>query len=453
MNTYYTGIDDIIYTLPQAVEGYVTYKIDKIFAIYQYTDAYTPGTGYFIGSQTSLTTVYSGRVYANGKKLEIDITDIIKDTVDYGYMETESQAIYRWQKYNMFDDEFYFEDKTYSTGTRMLAYMGPMGSGYRFPTNVNFYRIHALDENGTAISDDDGNFFTNFVYINSYDKHGEDLEFPLLMNAPAADYTYPASYADGGRHPYVYTIYTGALPWVYKTGWTDDEGVYHIEEMTDEIYTYVLEYVDPSTDNGVRRLYMMPTTDNWDYVYGCNAPVVSLQIAKDILTEAEFLDVYLCLWRTRDLIQPDGTSKTMDEVPVFKRIKLPRQRMCLPEDVKALRYRNLRGGIDEVYFDKNNLVTHNKETRYITKSNNMKKIYQTDRTDTYVLNTELMSDAASKNMTDLFFAKDVWLYDYDTKTYTPVEITDKSLRIKKFKTDKLFNYTVNVTDAKVTVMK
>ena len=55
-----------------------------------------------------------------------------------------------------------------------------------------------------------------------------------------------------------------------------------------------------------------------------------------------------------------------------------------------------------------------------------------------------MNDKQSKQMYKLFNSEYIWLYDVDKAQMNSVVIEDASLKIKKFSTEKIYNYTITV---------
>ena len=55
-----------------------------------------------------------------------------------------------------------------------------------------------------------------------------------------------------------------------------------------------------------------------------------------------------------------------------------------------------------------------------------------------------MNDEQSKQMYKVFNSEYIWLYDVDKGQMNSVVIEDASLKIKKFATEKIYNYTITV---------
>lgn len=124
---------------------------------------------------------------------------------------------------------------------------------------------------------------------------------------------------------------------------------------------------------------------------------------------------------------------------------------CLPENSYILYYVNSLGAIDWLICDKKNSVTYNADrhsmTRYATIQDRTKfgKInYLNNTTKTWTLNTDIMTDAQSKQMYKVFNSEYMWLYDVDKGQMNSVILEDASLKIKRFDTDKVYNYTITV---------
>lgn len=127
---------------------------------------------------------------------------------------------------------------------------------------------------------------------------------------------------------------------------------------------------------------------------------------------------------------------------------------CLPANSYILYYVNSLGAIDYIICDKKNTVTYNADchgmTRYATIANrtNFGKInYLNNSTKTWELNTDIMSDQQSSQMYKVFNSQYMWLYDCDKNQINSVVLEDASLKIKKFDTDKVFNYTIKVSSS------
>ena len=124
---------------------------------------------------------------------------------------------------------------------------------------------------------------------------------------------------------------------------------------------------------------------------------------------------------------------------------------CLPANSYILYYVNPLGAIDYIICDKNNSVTYNADrhsmTRYADISDRTKfgKInYLNNTSRTWTLNTDIMDDEASKQMYKVFYSEYMWLYDIDKDEWHSVVLDDAKLKIKKFQTDKVYNYTIVV---------
>lgn len=124
---------------------------------------------------------------------------------------------------------------------------------------------------------------------------------------------------------------------------------------------------------------------------------------------------------------------------------------CLPENSYILYYVNSLGAIDWLICDKKNTVTYNAERHNMTRYANIqdrtafgKLNYLNNTSTTWALNTDIMNDAQSKQMYKVFNSEYLWLYDVDKGQMNSVVIEDASLKIKKFSTDKVYNYTITV---------
>ena len=124
---------------------------------------------------------------------------------------------------------------------------------------------------------------------------------------------------------------------------------------------------------------------------------------------------------------------------------------CLPENSYILYYVNSLGAIDWLICDKKNTVTYNAERHSMTRYANIqdrtafgKLNYLKNTSTTWALNTDIMNDEQSKQMYKLFNSEYIWLYDVDKGQMNSVVIEDASLKIKKFSTDKVYNYTITV---------
>lgn len=124
---------------------------------------------------------------------------------------------------------------------------------------------------------------------------------------------------------------------------------------------------------------------------------------------------------------------------------------CLPENSYILYYVNSLGAIDWLICDKKNTVTYNAErhsmTRYASIQDRTafgKLNYLNNTSTTWTLNTDIMNDEQSKQMYKVFNSEYMWLYDVDKGQMNSVVLEDASLKIKKFSTDKVYNYTITV---------
>ena len=124
---------------------------------------------------------------------------------------------------------------------------------------------------------------------------------------------------------------------------------------------------------------------------------------------------------------------------------------CLPENSYILYYVNSLGAIDWLICDKNNTVTYNADRHSMTRFANIqdrtafgKLNYLNNTSTTWTLNTDIMTDEQSKQMYKVFNSEYIWLYDVDKGQMNSVVIEDASLKIKKFSTEKIYNYTITV---------
>lgn len=124
---------------------------------------------------------------------------------------------------------------------------------------------------------------------------------------------------------------------------------------------------------------------------------------------------------------------------------------CVPDNTYILYYLNTFGAIDYIICDKKNTVEYNEDRHSMTRYANIndrtkhgKIDYLMNQTIKYKLNTDIMSDEQSQKMYRLFNSPYVWIYDFDKNRMESVNIVDKSLKIKKFETDRVYNYTITV---------
>ena len=129
---------------------------------------------------------------------------------------------------------------------------------------------------------------------------------------------------------------------------------------------------------------------------------------------------------------------------------------CLPENSYILYYVNSLGAIDWLICDKKNTVTYNAERHSMTRYANIqdrtafgKLNYLNNTSTTWALNTDIMTDEQSKQMYKVFNSEYIWLYDVDKGQMNSVVIEDAQLKIKKFSTDKVYNYTITVKSSQL----
>ena len=160
-------------------------------------------------------------------------------------------------------------------------------------------------------------------------------------------------------------------------------------------------------------------------------------------------------YRSGGILQLNGStvsfSITIDGEPAVTDMKVIN---CLPENSYILYYVNSLGAIDWLICDKKNTVTYNAERHSMTRYANIqdrtafgKLNYLNNTSTTWTLNTDIMNDAQSKQMYKVFNSEYLWLYDVDKGQMNSVVIEDAKLKIKKFNTDKVYNYTINVSSS------
>lgn len=127
---------------------------------------------------------------------------------------------------------------------------------------------------------------------------------------------------------------------------------------------------------------------------------------------------------------------------------------CLPTNSYILYYVNPFGAIDYIICDKNNSVTYNADRHSMTKYATIqdrtafgKVNYLNNTTRTWTLNTDIMTDEQSKLMYRVFNSQYMWLFNVDTNELNAVVMEDASLKIKRFDADKIYNYTIKVTES------
>lgn len=127
---------------------------------------------------------------------------------------------------------------------------------------------------------------------------------------------------------------------------------------------------------------------------------------------------------------------------------------CLPANSYILYYVNSFGAIDYIICDKNNSVTYNADRHSMTKYATIhdrtafgKVNYINNTTRTWTINTDIMSDEQSKHMYKVFNSEYMWLFDVDKNELNSVVMEDANLKIKRFDTDKIYNYTIKVAES------
>jgi len=127
---------------------------------------------------------------------------------------------------------------------------------------------------------------------------------------------------------------------------------------------------------------------------------------------------------------------------------------CLPSNSYILYYVNPFGAIDYIICDKKNSVTYNTDRHSMTKYATIqdrtafgKYNYLNNTTRTWTLNTDILDDDQSKQMYKVFNSEYMWLLDVDKNELNSVVMEDANLKIKRFDTDKVYNYTIKVTDS------
>lgn len=133
---------------------------------------------------------------------------------------------------------------------------------------------------------------------------------------------------------------------------------------------------------------------------------------------------------------------------------------CLPPNSYILYYVNSLGAIDWLICDKKNTVTYNAERHSMTRYANIqdrtafgKLNYLNNTSTTWALNTDIMNDEQSKQMYKLFNSEYIWLYDVDKGQMNSVVLEDASLKIKRFQTEKIYNYTITVKSSQTFTIK
>lgn len=129
---------------------------------------------------------------------------------------------------------------------------------------------------------------------------------------------------------------------------------------------------------------------------------------------------------------------------------------CLPENSYILYYVNSLGAIDWLICDKKNTVTYNAERHSMTRYANIqdrtafgKLNYLNNTSTTWALNTDIMNDEQSKQMYKVFNSEYIWLYDVDKGQMNSVVLEDAKLKIKRFQTEKIYNYTITVKSSQL----
>ena len=170
----------------------------------------------------------------------------------------------------------------------------------------------------------------------------------------------------------------------------------------------------------------------------------------DVVTST--MDYVNGTYRSGGILQLNGStvsfSISIDGKLVINNMKVVN---CLPENSYILYYVNSLGAIDWLICDKKNTVTYNAERHSMTRYANIqdrtafgKLNYLNNTSTTWALNTDIMNDEQSKQMNKVFNSEYLWLYDVDKGQMNSVVIEDANLKIKKFSTEKIYNYTITV---------
>ena len=256
--------------------------------------------------------------------------------------------------------------------------------------------------------------------------------------------------------------------------------------------TFTVVYDTTAGGSFTRELYMIYCTENatnhelgWDYItnpfpyiandyiqntyvagsyfsllqlcpYGGDS--VSVELAETLASGAVVTSTMTYTngtYRSGGILQLHDTtvsfSITIEGEPAVTDMKVVN---CLPENSYILYYVNSLGAIDWLICDKKNTVTYNADRHSMTRFANIqnrtafgKLNYLNNTSTTWTLNTDIMNDEQSKQMYKVFNSEYMWLYDVDKGQMNSVVIEDANLKIKKFSTDKVYNYTIKVSSS------
>ena len=127
---------------------------------------------------------------------------------------------------------------------------------------------------------------------------------------------------------------------------------------------------------------------------------------------------------------------------------------CIPENTYTLYYVNLKGGLSYVHCTGKNTTKYTIGRNQFTKTPqydkpyiHSTKSYMTSKFRTWTLNTPVLTDEQSKALMDLFVSPKVVLFDYSSKKYIAVNITDNSVEEKIRMNNHMFNYTINIQES------
>lgn len=276
----------------------------------------------------------------------------------------------------------------------------------------------------------------------------------------------------------------------YPEGWDPDDPGFPYSLSMYQIFTVVWDGDNSSIMTEV--IYMLPCTENaTNHELGWDSSSNAFPCAANDYIQKKFINgTYFSTFRANpagtnttylNIIQhyPNGDSSTgtyvtyngtvrasgilildsstssfdvtINGLDVAKDIEVLQ---CAPDNTYILYYVNTFGAIDYIICDKNNSVTYNADRHTMTQYADImdrakfgKVGYLNNTTRTWTLNTDIMSDEQSKQMYKVFNSPYMWLYDVDKQEFNSVVLEDANLKIKRFATDKIYNYTIKVTDS------
>lgn len=229
------------------------------------------------------------------------------------------------------------------------------------------------------------------------------------------------------------------------------------------IYDYNLDYINIKDDRGCLNNYIDGVINQYQNLYISNYNLNDTYIIKMFINNKEVLNKdlnggdYIKCYKinmSEFVLKPKDKVRIMvindDEVKEFNFIVI---NDCGEQFV--VHYVNTVGGLDSLLcYGKNvkNIITEEIKIEHreglSSKTQFNTSIIEKKLTKAYELNTGLLNDVQSERIIELLSASQIWIEDIRRDRIISADLKDNRMKVKKYKNNKIVNYTLNFEENK-----